>query len=216
MEDKTKRSRRGRPPKAKFFTDSAQNAQIEPKDRIKKVAIKLFYMKGFHGASIREIAEAAEVTKPVIYYHYESKKGLYKSILRDSMSEIFEIYARHVSHIDEEVPCKILKKATTEIFAWTSKNRERMNMIIFTLTTRDEAFKDVCEEYLATRDKILRPIFEKGVKTGNLPYKDIKTANLAFSGLIIGFELFSSVFEENYTTDENANKIIDLLIGQCK
>ncbi len=216
MEDKTKRSRRGRPPKAKFFTDGGQSELVEPKDRIKKVAIKLFYMKGFHGASIREIAEAAEVTKPVIYYHYESKEGLYKSILRDSMTEIFEIYARHVSHLDEEVPCKILKAATKEIFGWTSKNRERMNMIIFTLTTRDETFKDICEEYLSTRKKIMWPVFEKGIKTKNLPYKDIKTAVLAFSSLLVGFEILSSIYEENYTTEENAENIVDILIGQCK
>lgn len=212
--NKKRKSKRGRPPKAKSFKNG--EPYVEPKDRIKNVAIKLFYKKGFHGASIREIAEAAEVTKPVIYYHYESKEGLYKYILKESMNEVFDIYMDYAGLIEEEMPCTILKMVTRRLFEWIAENREKANMIIFTLATRDPAFNDLCDEYIHTKKKILWPIFEKGVKSGNLPMKDAQTAYLAHSSLMIGLEINSCVMEENYTTSEYAKKVIDLLIGQCE
>ncbi len=213
---KKKKGRRGRPPKAKRFRDGTTEPYVEPKDRIKTVAIRLFYKKGFHGASIREIADAAEVTKPVIYYHYESKEGLYKFILKESMTEVFDIYMDYAGLIEEEMPCTILKLATKRLFDWIASNRERANMIIFTLATRDPAFQDLCEEYLTTRKNIMWPIFEKGIKEGNLPMKEPWTAYLAHSSLVVGLEMLSSAMGENFTNSENAKKVIDLLLGQCE
>ena len=51
------------------------------RERLLKVALQLFAEKGFEGTSVREIASAAEVTKPTIYYHFKSKEGLYLELL---------------------------------------------------------------------------------------------------------------------------------------
>ncbi|MDZ7732286.1 MAG: TetR/AcrR family transcriptional regulator [Acidimicrobiia bacterium] len=47
------------------------------------VALELFASKGYHQASMHEIAEAAGVTKPVLYQHFASKEELYLELLRD-------------------------------------------------------------------------------------------------------------------------------------
>ena len=52
-----------------------------PRERIFEEAIRIFGQKGFSGSSMREIAEAAGVTKPAIYYHYGSKEELYKAVV---------------------------------------------------------------------------------------------------------------------------------------
>ncbi len=51
------------------------------RDRLLKVALQLFAQKGFESTSIREIASAAEVTKPTIYYYFKNKEGLYLELL---------------------------------------------------------------------------------------------------------------------------------------
>jgi TetR/AcrR family transcriptional regulator len=51
------------------------------RDRLLNVALQLFAQKGFESTSIREIASAAEVTKPTIYYYFKSKEGLYLELL---------------------------------------------------------------------------------------------------------------------------------------
>jgi TetR/AcrR family transcriptional regulator len=43
--------------------------------------INLFAEKGYASTSVREIVSAAGVTKPVLYYYFRSKEGLFQAIL---------------------------------------------------------------------------------------------------------------------------------------
>ena len=57
------------------------------RDAILKVAMKLFAEKGYAGCSIREICQAAGVTKPVLYYHFRSKENLYQELMMEIFSQ---------------------------------------------------------------------------------------------------------------------------------
>ncbi len=46
-------------------------------------ALAVFAERGFHPTSMNEIAEAAGVTKPVLYQHFRSKRDLYREVLAD-------------------------------------------------------------------------------------------------------------------------------------
>jgi AcrR family transcriptional regulator len=45
------------------------------------VALEVFADQGFHATSMDEVAEAAGVTKPVLYQHFPSKRALYRELL---------------------------------------------------------------------------------------------------------------------------------------
>ncbi len=47
------------------------------RSRILEVAIERFAAQGYAATSVREIVEAAGCTKPALYYHFESKQGLF-------------------------------------------------------------------------------------------------------------------------------------------
>jgi AcrR family transcriptional regulator len=49
-----------------------------------EVARERFADQGFHATSMDEIAEAAGVTKPVLYQHFPSKRALYVELLEDT------------------------------------------------------------------------------------------------------------------------------------
>jgi AcrR family transcriptional regulator len=46
-------------------------------------ALEAFATQGFHATSMNEVAEAAGVTKPVLYQHFGSKRALYQELLDD-------------------------------------------------------------------------------------------------------------------------------------
>src|SRR3954449_3731388 len=45
------------------------------------VALGVFAARGMHGTSMDDIAEAAGVTKPVLYQHFRSKRALFLELL---------------------------------------------------------------------------------------------------------------------------------------
>jgi AcrR family transcriptional regulator len=52
-------------------------------------AEEVFARGGYHGASLDEIAQAAGVSKALIYEHFDSKRDLHASLLEERVAEIF-------------------------------------------------------------------------------------------------------------------------------
>jgi AcrR family transcriptional regulator len=52
-------------------------------------AEEVFARSGYHGASLDGIAQAAGVSKALIYEHFDSKRDLHESLLQERVAEIF-------------------------------------------------------------------------------------------------------------------------------
>ena len=61
--------------------------ELPARQRLLEAAVQIFDRKGFAATSVREIAEAAGVTKPVLYYHFGSKEGLLVAVLSQAMRD---------------------------------------------------------------------------------------------------------------------------------
>ena len=64
------------------------------RDRIQTEAARLFLASGYHGVSMREVAEAVGVTKPALYHHYADKEALFLAMLGGALATL----ARLVEH----------------------------------------------------------------------------------------------------------------------
>lgn len=60
---------------------------LATKDRLLAAATTLFAERGFHGTTIRDIAERAGVNVAAGNYHFGSKKGLYLEVLRAQFAQ---------------------------------------------------------------------------------------------------------------------------------
>ncbi|MBS1272224.1 MAG: HTH-type transcriptional repressor NicS [Candidatus Marinimicrobia bacterium] len=62
------------------------------RQKIIDAATHLFASKGYNGVSVREIAEEASVTKPVIYYYFDNKKDLHDNILQEAFADMTALH----------------------------------------------------------------------------------------------------------------------------
>jgi len=60
--------------------------QVNPavRDRLLSEALRLFTSRGYASTTVREIVEAAGVTKPVLYYYFKNKEGIYLDLMEGS------------------------------------------------------------------------------------------------------------------------------------
>ena len=63
---------------------------VSTRDAVFQAAASLFSARGFDGVSVDDIAAAAEVNKAMIYYHFEDKLALYRSVVADMLSAVGE------------------------------------------------------------------------------------------------------------------------------
>lgn len=59
------------------------------RDKILKVAVRLFWQKSFLGTSIDDIAKAANINKATIYYYFDSKSSILYEIIMQHTNEIY-------------------------------------------------------------------------------------------------------------------------------
>lgn len=64
------------------------------RERIQTEAARLFLASGYHGVSMREVAEAVGVTKPALYHHYADKEALFLAMLDGAVSTLARIVER--------------------------------------------------------------------------------------------------------------------------
>jgi TetR/AcrR family transcriptional regulator len=65
------------------------------RERLLAAALELFTSRGYAATTVREIVEAAGVTKPVLYYYFRNKEGIYLAL----MEEAYAIFERRVTEI---------------------------------------------------------------------------------------------------------------------
>ncbi|WP_333619451.1 TetR/AcrR family transcriptional regulator [Dietzia sp.] len=65
------------------FSDDRLDASL-------RAALELFAAHGYHGTSIRMIADAAGLSVPGLYHHYPSKNALLETLVTRAMGELLE------------------------------------------------------------------------------------------------------------------------------
>jgi len=78
-------------------TINLQQPAPEARERLLGAALELFTQRGYAATSVREICLTAGVTKPVLYYYFKSKEGLYLQLMEDSYSVFESMLAELVS-----------------------------------------------------------------------------------------------------------------------
>lgn len=91
------RRRPGRP------SSDAPVADVQTRTLILAAAQHLFMQRGFADVAVGEVADAAGVTKPTLYYYFGDKEGLYAEVLCDMMRTVGG-YIRSVT--DLEAPAR--------------------------------------------------------------------------------------------------------------
>jgi AcrR family transcriptional regulator len=82
-------------------------APVPSQESLLGAAIEVFSESGFSGARVDEIARRAKANKAMIYYHFRSKKGLYRAVLMRLFSATVEEIER--LSVEERDPLERLR-----------------------------------------------------------------------------------------------------------
>jgi AcrR family transcriptional regulator len=72
----------------------------ERREVIERAASELFSERGYHGASIDEIARRSGVSAPVLYDHFDSKLALHRELLEPHYAELRVVWRENLAGDD--------------------------------------------------------------------------------------------------------------------
>lgn len=74
-------------------------SEVKPEGHIReelmREALRLFTRRGYSATTVRELVEAAGVTKPVLYYYFGSKEGLFLELMRTHFGRLEAVVDVH-------------------------------------------------------------------------------------------------------------------------
>jgi AcrR family transcriptional regulator len=102
------------------------------------VALQVFGEQGFHVTSMNDVADAAGVTKPVLYQHFRSKRDLYRELLTEVGSELLDEITKATTAATS--PHEQVELGFIAYFRFVATNEPAFRVLFGGGTRRDEEF----------------------------------------------------------------------------
>jgi AcrR family transcriptional regulator len=109
-----------------------------------EVALRVFAERGFHDASMNDIAIAAGVTKPVLYQHFTSKRDLFAELLGDVGSDLQDKITKAIAAADG--PREMVERGFIAYFSYVDRHRDAFQLFYGGSMARDEEFAEVVNQ----------------------------------------------------------------------
>ena len=164
------------------------------KEKIIEAAIEVFFEKGFDAASMREIAEKAGLTKPMIYYHFKNKEALYIALLEENLA----LFCQQLEALlaTEAHPRAILSSLIDlfeQTFAWGVKV---YNIIQREIAGNGHFVELLTERYFSKISLQVADFLRKGQQQGFIrPELDAQLAEMSLIAILLIYFSQENVFQ---------------------
>lgn len=197
------------------MTDKEQSVtspEIETKERILAAALKIFGEKGYHPATMAEIAEEANVGKGTLYWYFSSKEELFSGII-EQMIQTINLELRSVLEANEQPFPDLLLVFTTVFLDYSHKKRQLSRIFMsaplgFSDELRERMLNWHCEFF-----QINTELIQQGLQEGFFqPPLEVERVVTAFTGLLFAFGGRQFMEENGNQVEAEAVFIRDLII----
>ena len=108
------------------------------RQQILDVAIDEFGRSGYFGTSMNDIAEAAGVTKPVLYQHFDSKADLYRALLDEVGTRMLTTIAKATSNATDGRDRT--ERGFGAYFGWVAEHNHEFSLLFGGSARHERAF----------------------------------------------------------------------------
>ncbi len=154
------------------------------REKILTAALEIFSSKGFHGATVDEIAELAGLGKGTVYRHFHSKQGLFSELIRSKVTELEQEVG---GAIDPEADVlEIIETYLSVYFAFFDRNRNLYKVLIQEQSDFGAEVKALYIGNILKKVPLLKRKIYRAARNGRLKPIDFHTVFYGVMGFIDG------------------------------
>jgi TetR/AcrR family transcriptional regulator len=161
----------------------------EVRSRILLEAVRLFGQRGYGSTSVRELVEAAGVTKPTLYYHFGNKEGLFVAAANEQL-DAFDLITREALAGGDDLETQLRDLLLAHV-TWAAEHPDHIRFLMTCLHQVDHGQPEIDLMSLdATLVVHLGAAFDRARSRGELVDDvDIPVAVINFLGILRGWAL---------------------------
>ena len=179
--------------------------ELDRRGQILDAAFEEFAAKGFKGATIKSIAQAAELQSPaLIYWYFPNKEALFREVL-GSRIPIVQAVANSSDLLDLP-PEELLPRIGRAYFAFEQLDAQTLRLVVAEALRRPEVAEMFVRSGPGRVLDFLKAYLEHQVEIGRLRPHDVRSSARAFIGMLIpqlASKMFFQTLAEDGLTDED-------------
>ncbi|AOY74624.1 TetR/AcrR family transcriptional regulator [Clostridium formicaceticum] len=177
--------------------------KLYDKEQILNDCLAVFARHGYEKTSTVMLAEAAGISRALIFHHFKSKKELYLSLL-DRYFEKGSIEMNFNNMLEQGDFFEVKEKISTVKFNYYKENPELYKVVMEAFYNTPEGLKKEIErrygEFIDKRDNVLEQLFEK------VPLREGVDREQAFKLIKLTLDYFENKYLADLVEDENLNE----------
>ena len=185
----------------------------ETERRLLDCALTLFASKGYSATSVREIIEAADVTRPVLYYYCDNKEDLFRRVVQWTHGDAYDRLECLLAETSGAV--QRLRAVIRETFLFCAAD-PRIPQLMFqtTFAPAVSGLTEFLQEIAQRRFSIVVQVMQKGLDTAELHGGDAVSLALVFCSMMDHHVNILSRFPnpDKNLTAERADALVDVFL----
>ena len=180
------------------------------RQRILEQAQRLFSMHGYHGASIRDIAQACGLSNASLYYHFGNKQNLYFAVLKGYIAEV----ARQLWEAGAgEGSCRErLSRMANAYAAIVVESQSAIQTLLRDLAQFDrEEIRHLLPDARSRIQSTVATVLEEGIAAGEVQPLDAYRVGVLLLGMVSSLTARRMYGEVAETVAEDMNLVISTL-----
>jgi AcrR family transcriptional regulator len=176
----------------------------DSKEKILDAALKVFSEYGYKGASVRMIANTAQISIGGLYLYFRNKEDLYMTLMKKRFKDLLDITREAIQDINDPVEAII-----TFIKVHLEYVKSHKELII--THGREHGFTfgiEMKRKFFEEQRSILEHIILKGIDSGSFDQCNAQETTKIIIGTLRGFFLSIVVDPDNLFSPEECSKFI--------
>lgn len=152
------------------------------REEILEVAAQIFRQKGFHAASMQEIADAVNLRKASLYHHVSSKQEILLELMDLAMDYLIE--RTHAIFIQPTSPQARLQEAIHRYLKALTDYPDLANVLLLEFRSLEPDFQNRHEPRRDQFEKLWRGLIQEGINSGEFRPVEASMASKILLGSI--------------------------------
>jgi AcrR family transcriptional regulator len=189
--------------------------ESDRREQISKAAFEEFAAKGFKGATIKSIAEAAGLQSPaLIYWYFPDKETLFREVL-SSQVPVLRAVADPAPMMNLP-PEKVLPRLGRAYFAFEQFDVRMLQLVVGEAVRRPEVAEMFVRNGPGKVLEFLKVYLEHQIELGKLKPHDARSSARAFIGMLMpqlaGQLFFPALLEDGLTDEEHLKTAVSIFL----
>jgi AcrR family transcriptional regulator len=180
------------------------------RDEILEAAAQIFSQKGFHAASMQDIAQAVNLRKASLYHHVNNKQEILVSILDQALDLLIERMTKVM-----EQPLSPDEKLRQAMISYLQAMLEHRDLASVLLLEHRSLEPDLHARHIPRRDRferLWRDLIQEGLEQGQFSCVDIELTARALLG-VMNWTITWYQPEGRLTYEDIADQFADLFLN---